>query len=90
MFCVCVGDTNKLSFKSKSIKYENYLGAEEVFAALKVQGVLIQRKRCRELLSNIDPIGTATRWSRTIQRRQYRVPSANLLWHVDTHHSLIR
>lgn len=39
MLCVCVGDTNKLSFKSKSMKYEDYLGAEEVFAALKVQGV---------------------------------------------------
>ncbi|XP_062588654.1 uncharacterized protein LOC134250306 isoform X2 [Saccostrea cucullata] len=65
-------------------------GSEEVLAALKVQGVLIPRKRCRELLSNVDPVGTATRWSRTIQRRQYCVPSANFLWHVDTHHSLIR
>lgn len=75
-------------------KYENpftmYLGALEVQTYLKTKGVNVQRQRCRDILGRVDPLGTATRWSCTIQRRQYSVPTANSVWHVDTHHSLIR
>ncbi|XP_076079241.1 uncharacterized protein LOC143056719 isoform X1 [Mytilus galloprovincialis] len=65
-------------------------GALEVQAYLKTKGVNVQRQRCRDILGRVDPLGTATRWSCTIQRRQYSVPTANSVWHVDTHHSLIR
>ncbi|XP_052211890.1 uncharacterized protein LOC127830976 [Dreissena polymorpha] len=42
------------------------------------------------MLRNVDASGTALRWSATIQRRKYSVPTANSVWHLDTHHSLIR
>ncbi|KAJ8309952.1 hypothetical protein KUTeg_011817 [Tegillarca granosa] len=65
-------------------------GALEIQAYLKSKGHNVQRKRCREMLLRVDSAGTASRWSRTIQRRQYNVPTANFVWHVDTHHSLAR
>ena len=65
-------------------------GSEEVCAALRSRGIKVQRERCRTLLAEVDSTGTAARWSRTVQRRQYNVPMANSLWHLDSHHSLIR
>lgn len=65
-------------------------GSEDVWAYLKSVNIYIPRERCRMLLREIDGIGTATRWSTTINRRKYSVPYANFLWHLDTHHSLKR
>ncbi|XP_052219956.1 uncharacterized protein LOC127837146 [Dreissena polymorpha] len=65
-------------------------GSAEVHAYLKTRGISIKRERCREMLRNVDASGTALRWSATIQRRKYSVPTANSVWHLDTHHSLIR
>ncbi|KAJ8310052.1 hypothetical protein KUTeg_011917 [Tegillarca granosa] len=67
-----------------------HYGALEIQAYLKSKGHNVQRKRCREMLLRVDSAGTASRWSRTIQRRQYNVPTANFVWHVDTYHSLAR
>ncbi|KAF5281735.1 hypothetical protein FQR65_LT14575 [Abscondita terminalis] len=50
----------------------------------------VQRRKVRRILSNIDPVGTALRWSSTVNRRTYRVPTPNSLWHMDTHLKLIR
>ena len=41
-------------------------------------------------VSEVDPVGNAIRKAATIQRRQYRVESANAMWHLDTHMSLER
>lgn len=65
-------------------------GALEVQAYLKTQGLVVQRDRCRAVLARVDGTGTAMRWSCTIQRREYKVPTANFIWHLDTHHSLDR
>ncbi|XP_066932125.1 uncharacterized protein [Clytia hemisphaerica] len=65
-------------------------GSEEVLSHLKGQGIILQRDKCRELLRQVDPEGVAMRWAQTIKRRQYRVPTPNSLWHIDTHHKLIR
>ncbi|XP_076091352.1 uncharacterized protein LOC143063230 [Mytilus galloprovincialis] len=65
-------------------------GAMEVHSYLKTQGISIQRDRCRAVLTRVDSAGAAKRWSCTIQRRQYKVPTANSIWHLDTHHSLGR
>ncbi|KAJ8319100.1 hypothetical protein KUTeg_004191 [Tegillarca granosa] len=73
----------------KETEIQHY-GALEIQAYLKSKGHNVQRKRCREMLLRVDSAGTASRWSRTIQRRQYNVPTANSVWHVDTHHSLAR
>ncbi len=67
-------------------------GAAEMLALLRSRTppVLIQRDRCRSILAEVDPEGTARRWAQAIRRRQYSVPSPNSLWHMDTNHALIR
>ena len=67
-------------------------GIREVVAHLKRQNppVLLQRIRCQQLLSEVDPVGSAVRWAQTIKRRQYSVPTPNSLWHIDSNHALVR
>nr|XP_023028824.1 uncharacterized protein LOC111516986 [Leptinotarsa decemlineata] len=57
---------------------------------LKSEGIILQRKRIRKILCEIDPIGTASRWSGTIKRRLYKVATPNSLWHMDAHMKLSR
>ena len=67
-------------------------GVREVLAHLRglTPRIILQRDKCRRLLAEVDPIGTANRWAQGIQRRQYSVPTPNSLWHIDTHHRIIR
>ncbi|XP_063954744.1 uncharacterized protein LOC135153899 [Lytechinus pictus] len=66
-------------------------GAEEVRATLSAsRGFVVQRHRVRRALSLVDPIGSASRWAQTTQRRTYNVPSPNSLWHLDNNHALRR
>ena len=60
------------------------------FLANRTPPVIVQMARVNSLLREIDPVGTARRWTLGIKRRSYRVPTANYLWHLDTHHKLIR
>lgn len=57
---------------------------------LRAEGLFIQRKKIRSILSEIDPIGTSSRWSSAIRRRSYKVPTPNSLWHMDAHLKLSR
>ncbi|KAL6268358.1 hypothetical protein P5V15_001491 [Pogonomyrmex californicus] len=57
---------------------------------LKAKGILVPRYRVRENLNNIDPVGTASRWSQSIKRRTYKVATPNSLWHMDAHLKLSR
>ena len=65
-------------------------GIRSVKSRLHVDGVIVQRKRVRESLCRVDPIGLENRLRRTLHRRQYVVASPNALWHIDGHHKLIR
>ncbi len=67
-------------------------GAQEMVSLLRAQtpSVIVQRDRCRRILSTVDPIGTARRWAQAIRRRQYSVPTPNWYWHLDSNHGLIR
>lgn len=67
-------------------------GYREIQALLKTQSppCIVQRERVRKLLSELDPEGTAQRWSAVLKRRVYSVPTPNYLWHLDSHHKLIR
>ncbi|XP_053373940.1 uncharacterized protein LOC128546705 [Mercenaria mercenaria] len=67
-------------------------GSEEVTAILRTRHpqIITQRNRVRAALREADPVGTASRWSRVIQRRRYSVPSPNAVWHLDTNHALRR
>eukprot|EP00794_Sanderia_malayensis_P007519 gene7521-8352_t len=67
-------------------------GAGEMLALLRARtpSIIIPRDRCRRVLGEVDPEGTARRWAQAIRRRQYSVPTPNSLWHLDTNHALIR
>ena len=66
------------------------IGQARLLGALRSRGLNIQRKRVRNCLRSIDPIGTALRWRSPIYRRKYSVPTPNALWHIDGNHKLIR
>ena len=57
---------------------------------LRASGLVIQRDRVRQSLKRVDTLGSASRWSRTVTRRTYSVPTPNSLWHLDAHMKLIR
>ncbi|XP_067653272.1 uncharacterized protein [Haliotis asinina] len=65
-------------------------GSEMMNGYLRSDGVCVQRSRVRTVLATGDPVGTATRWGRTVARRTYSVPSPNSLWHMDAHMKLNR
>ena len=67
-------------------------GIREVVAHLKNQDppILLHRLQCQKLLFEIDLVGCSICWAQTIKRRQYSVPTPNSLWHIDSHHALIR
>ena len=54
------------------------------------QGTIVQRRRLRESVRRLNPLGPEERWHQAISRRSYSVPGPNSLWHIDGHHSLIR
>ena len=54
------------------------------------RGIRIQRERIRSTLHRVDAGGVGDRRRRTLHRRQYIVPGANSMWHIDGHHKLIR
>ncbi|XP_034072352.1 uncharacterized protein LOC117546278 isoform X1 [Gymnodraco acuticeps] len=59
-------------------------------AYLHAEGIVVQRRRVRETLKQIDPAAAAQRWGQTVARRTYYVPFPNSLWHIDGHMRLIR
>ena len=67
-------------------------GAQEMVSLLRAQtpSIIVQRDRCRRILSAVDPIGTVRRWAQAIRRRQYSIPTPNWYWHLDSNHALIR
>lgn len=67
-------------------------GIREVVAHLQTQEppIIVQRDRIGKLLPEINPVGTSMRWAQTIKRRSYSVRTPNSLWHIDTHHALVK
>lgn len=66
------------------------IGENSISGALRAQGIIVQRYRVRETLLAVDPDGIQSRRRRILRRREYHVPRSNALWHVDSHHKLIR
>lgn len=67
------------------------VGYRQMRAILRSEyGLRVQRERVRLSLRRVDPAGASIRWSEVHVRRKYNVYGANALWHIDTHHSLIR
>ena len=57
---------------------------------LKRRGIRVQQYRIRECLHRVAPASIATRWHASIARRVYNVRSPLALWHIDSHHKLIK
>ena len=66
------------------------LGERRLMGAIRSRNIHIQRRRVRDSLRRVDPVGTALRWRPLIYRRKYSVPCPNALWHIDGNHTLIR
>ena len=81
----------KLIISEITKKFPNS-GICEIVAMLRCRDppILIQRDRIQKLLCVVNPPATARRWAQVLPRRTYSVPTPNSLWHLDTHHSLIR
>ncbi|XP_031343056.1 uncharacterized protein LOC116170691 [Photinus pyralis] len=71
---------------------EKFPNAGSVMMAgyLKSEGIVLQRQEIRNLLNNVNPLAAGKRWSRSIKRRVYKVPTPNSLWHMDAHMKLSR
>ena len=67
-------------------------GYREIQARLKSRDppIIVQFLRVIRLVKILDPAGVSRRWANAILRRSYYVPVANFLWHLDTHHKIIR
>ena len=81
----------KLEIAKINLNFPN-LGNREVWSHLTNQNppIIVQRERCRRLLADIDPVGTAQRLAQATNRWQYSVPTPNTLWHIDSNHNLTR
>ena len=53
-------------------------------------GIRVTRAKLRASIHHVDHDNTVARRSHTVKRRVYAVSCPNALWHVDTHHKLIR
>jgi len=52
-------------------------------------GLRIQQRRIKKSLVRVNPETSRLRFAAVINRRKYKVPAPNSLWHLDGHHSLI-
>ena len=66
------------------------IGQNRMIGALHSRGIRVQRWKVRELMRELDLVGTALRWRGTICRRKYNVRGPNALWHIDGNHKMIR
>jgi hypothetical protein len=65
-------------------------GEKTVSGRLKSVDVRVPRRRIRESLQRVDPIGLISRRRGVLTRRKYYVKYPNSLWHLDGYHKLIR
>lgn len=70
----------------------NFLtGTKTIQGELISQGIRVQRRRLRDSLKRVDPVGRRLRaMNSCLQRRVYNVRSPLALWHMDGNHKLIR
>ena len=53
-------------------------------------GIKVTRQDLRDSIHRVDHANTVNRRSNVVQRRVYTVSCPNALWHIDSHHKLIR
>ena len=65
-------------------------GNRQMQGHLLARGYRIQQIRIRESQRRIDPDGAVVRRLHVLNRREYSVPAPRSLYHIDSHHKLIR
>lgn len=85
-----ISDTNLCEIIQQILHFNSNMGEKSVEGALKARGIVVQRSRIRDLMYDVDPSGVQARLRNVLHRRSYHVESPNALWHVDSHHKLIR
>ena len=67
-------------------------GYRRMLGFLMSRGVRVSEQRTRESMHRVDPEGVllCAMQLTTIYRREYKVPGVLSLWHIDSHHKLIR
>ncbi|XP_019862741.1 PREDICTED: uncharacterized protein LOC109591450, partial [Amphimedon queenslandica] len=67
------------------------VGVSMAVGLLRARGFKVTRARVRDALQESDPLRASIRWPGGLIRRcMYSVPGPNSLWHIDSHHKLIR
>ena len=65
-------------------------GISMMLGFLRGRNIHVPRRRIRNSLVRVSPAGVLIRSLTTVARREYSVPSANSLWHIDGLHCFIR
>ncbi|KAG8707471.1 hypothetical protein FRC09_001809 [Ceratobasidium sp. 395] len=81
-------DTELNAFVSDFKLVQPSAGYRMAMAELQKQGERVQRKRVMEALRAVDKLGVEQRTGRPVERRVYKSPHPNYLWHHDGHHKL--
>ena len=63
-------------------------GERIIHAAIRSKGFKVSRSCLRDIIHEIDPIGTSSRWNAKLTRRKYSVPGPNSLWHIGMYSDL--
>lgn len=60
-----------------------FSGIRMVQGEMESRGVHVQRERVRASLHQVDSLNIQARLRHVVEKRQYRVPGPNSLWHID-------
>ena len=69
---------------AKQLQSCSSMGERMLAGALRSQGLRIQRRRLRESIMRVDPLGRILRRFQVMRRRVYKVEGPNALWYVDS------
>ena len=87
----CEITNDELDAKVQEIKlFHPNVGSKNLAGYLAARNIKIPRRRIRESLQRVDPLGVAARKCKAIHRRVYNVSCPLALWHFDGNHKLIR
>lgn len=86
----CIGNDDLREIMQEIMTVTPGIGQTRMLGALHSRGIRVQRWKVREMMRELDPVGTALRWRGTICRRKYNVRCPNALWHIDGNHKMIR
>ena len=65
-----------------------FVGYREMWARLRMKGIIVKRARVMTLLRELDPDGVESRRKKRLRRRAYHSKGPNFVWHTDGHDKL--